>query len=126
MIYPVVKTWTLISIPDGSFVLAWDDCLNDSFISFDSSISWIKSQEFTFNIIEIILKLLTHQPNMHGHNTQGGVGLFTKIDETFLKLNEFSKSILPCQVQPTYSGKEQGLFAIKPHAARSIIDHEVI
>lgn len=42
--YPVVKTWTLISIPDGSFVLAWDDCLNDSLISFDNSISWIKFQ----------------------------------------------------------------------------------
>lgn len=42
--YPVVKTWTLISIPEGSFVLAWDDCLNDSLISFDNSISWRKFQ----------------------------------------------------------------------------------
>jgi hypothetical protein len=39
--YPEVRTCTLSSIPDGSFVLAWDDCLKDSFISFDNSISWI-------------------------------------------------------------------------------------
>ena len=39
--YPIVRTWTLISIPVGSFVLAWEDCLKDSFISFDNSISWI-------------------------------------------------------------------------------------
>jgi len=38
--YPVVKTWTLISIPDASFDLACDDCLNESFISFDNSMSW--------------------------------------------------------------------------------------
>lgn len=44
--YPVVKTWTLISIPDGSFVRAWDDCLNDSFISFDNSMSWIILLDF--------------------------------------------------------------------------------
>lgn len=37
--YPVVKTCTLNSIPDGSFVLACDDCLKDSFISFDNSMS---------------------------------------------------------------------------------------
>lgn len=37
--YPVVKTWTLISIPDGSLDLAWADCLKDSFISFDNSMS---------------------------------------------------------------------------------------
>jgi hypothetical protein len=42
--YPVVSTWTLISMPEGSFVLAWDDCRNESFISLDNSMSYKTSK----------------------------------------------------------------------------------